>query len=54
MDKGTAIFWAIVWGIVFGLSIVAIWWNPCHFVTAIISGVFCALFIHDYRKTKGM
>jgi len=54
MDKVTAIFWAVVWGIVFALSIAAIFWNPCHIVTAVISGVLCGLFIHDYRKTKNL
>ena len=54
MDKGSAIFWAVVWGIIFILAIAAMFWNPCHIATAVISGVFCGLFIHDYRKTKGM
>lgn len=52
MDKVTAIFWAIIFGIIFVLSIVSIFWNPCHILTAIISGTLCALFIRDYRKTK--
>jgi len=52
MDKVTAIFWAVISGIIFVLSIVSIFWNPCHILTAIISGTLCALFIRDYRKTK--
>ena len=46
------LFWAIIWGLVFVTAIVGIFWNPAHFVTAAISGIFCGLFIHDYIKAK--
>lgn len=46
------LFWAIVWGLIFALSVVAIFWNPSHFFTAAISAVLCALFIKDYIEEK--
>ena len=46
--------WAIVWGVVFLLALVSVWWNPGHFVTLALSGIMCGLFIHDYVKTRGM
>lgn len=54
MTKGmeTSIFWAIVWGVVFVLSLVAIWWNPCHIFTAIIAGAFMVAFIVDFVQYK--
>ena len=54
MGRQSAIFWAVVFGIIFVLSIVSIFWNPCHIFTAIISGTLCALFIRDYRETKNL
>ena len=50
--KTTAIFWACVWGIVFILGIVGIFWNPAQILTVIISGGFCAAFIADYIKAR--
>lgn len=44
--------WAIVWGFVFIMSIVAVFWNPAHFFTMAISGMFFYMFIRDYRKER--
>ena len=46
-----AIFWAIVWGLVFVLSLVALWWNVGHIFTAIISGGFTVAFVVDYVQS---
>lgn len=51
-DMETSIFWAIVWGLVLVLSLVAIWWNPCHIFTAIIAGGFMVAFVVDYVQYK--
>lgn len=48
------LFWAIVWSVMAGLSVLAIFWNPSHFFSLAISVFMGALFWHDYRKTKGM
>lgn len=54
MTKGmeSSIFWAIVWGVVFVLSLVAIWWNVSHVLTAIIAGAFMVAFIVDFVQYK--
>lgn len=54
MEKTTCIVWAIIWGVVFVLAIVGMFWNWAHFVTAAISGFFCAAFIKDYVKSKNL
>ena len=36
------------------LSVLAIFWNPSHFLTLAISAIMAAMFWHDYRKTKGL
>lgn len=46
------LFWAIVWGLMFAVAIVAIFWNPAHYFTAAISAIFFALFVKDYIETK--
>ncbi len=51
-DMETSIFWAIVWGLVFVLSVVAIWWNVCHIFSAIIAGGFMIAFVVDYVQYK--
>ena len=48
------LFWAIIWSVVAGLSLLAIFWNPSHFLTLGISVIMASLFWHDYKKTKGM
>lgn len=48
------LFWAIVWSVMAGLSVLAIFWNPSHFLSLAISALMAVLFWHDYRKTKGM
>lgn len=47
-----SLFWAIVWAIVLVLSIVAIFWNPSHFITLGFSAFFTGAFIRDYIKTR--
>lgn len=44
--------WAIIWGVMFVLCVVAIFWNPSHFFTAAISAVFTYMFLSDYIKAK--
>ena len=44
--------WAIIWGFVFVMSVVAVFWNPAHFFTMVVSAIFCYMFIRDYRKEK--
>lgn len=44
--------WALIWSTMFILCVVAIFWNPSHFLTAAISALFAGLFWHDYKKTK--
>lgn len=46
--------WAIIWSVLAITCVVAIFWNPAHFFTLIISIVFATMFWNDYRKTKGM
>lgn len=50
--KNVNLFWAIIWGVVFALAVVGIFWKPCQIVVAVIAAVFCALFVNDYRETK--
>lgn len=50
--KSTNLFWAVVWTVMAVLGGVSIFWNPCHFVTLIISIGFAVLFWYDYKKTK--
>ena len=44
--------WAIIWGFMFVLCVVGIFWNPSHFFTAAISALFTGMFLHDYIKAK--
>lgn len=44
--------WAVIWGVMFVLCVVAIFWNPSHFFTAAISAVFTYMFLSDYIKAK--
>ena len=46
------LFWAIIWGMVFVTAIVGMFWNPAHSLTAVISGIFCSIFVHDYINAK--
>lgn len=48
----TSIFWAVAWGVVLILSLVAIWWNVFHVFTAIIAGGFMVAFVVDYVQYK--
>lgn len=45
--------WTIIWGFVFVTAIVAIFWNPAHFFTAIVAGIFTVMFWNDYKRSKG-
>lgn len=47
------LFWAIVWSVMAGLCLLAIFWNPSHFFTLAISVVMAGLFWHDYKENKG-
>lgn len=51
-EKGISLFWAIVWGLLFILAIVGIWFNFAQVVSAVIAGLFFGLFTYDYIKTK--
>ena len=51
-EKGISLFWAIIWGLIFILAIVGIWFNFAQIVNAVIAGFFFGLFIYDYIKTK--
>jgi len=46
------LFHAIVWGVILILAIVAVFWNPAHFVTAGIALAFCGLHIYDYIQER--
>lgn len=46
------LFNAIIWGVVLILAIVAVFWNPAHFVTAGIAAAFCGTFVYDYIQEK--
>jgi hypothetical protein len=54
MEKFINKFWAIVWTVMCVLCIVAIFWNPAHWVTAGASGLMAVLFWADYIKTKNV
>jgi hypothetical protein len=53
MEKAN-LFWAILWTVMFVLSVVAIFWNPSHLFTMAVSALFAGMFWYDYRKTKGL
>lgn len=53
-EKLTGLVWAIVWAILLILAIVAIFWNPAHWVMAFIAVCMTVLFIHDYRTTRNL
>lgn len=46
------LFWAIVWTIMLVLDIVAIFWNPSHFLTAAMAAFFACIFWKEYRDAK--
>lgn len=46
--------WAIIWSVMAILCLVAIFWNPSHFLTLAISLFFAVMFWHDYKKTKDL
>ena len=46
--------WAIIWSIIAALCLLAIFWNPSHFITLAIALIFAVICWHDYKKTKGM
>ena len=54
MEKKMNLFWAIVWGLMLVTSIVAVFWNPSHFFTMVVSAVFFGLFLHDYIKCRNL
>lgn len=51
-EMKASLFWAIAWGIIFILSFIGIWYNFAQILNCVISAVFCAMFIVDYRKSK--
>lgn len=51
-EKGISLFWAIVWGLLFILAIVGIWFNFAQVLSAVITGLFFGLFTYDCIKTK--
>lgn len=50
--KKVNLFWAIIWTVMTVLSVVAIFWNPSHFLTLGISAVMAVAFWSDYKKSK--
>ena len=48
------LFWAIIWGLVCALGIIGIFWNPAQIALAVIAGIFCILFVQDYRESKNI
>ncbi len=50
--KKVNLFWAIIWTVMAVLCLVAIFWNPSHFLTLAISAVMAGMFWYDYRKSK--
>ena len=46
--------WAVIWGVLFILCVVGIFWNPAHYITSAISAIFFGMFIADYIKVKRM
>lgn len=53
-EKLTGLVWAIVWAVIFILAIVAVFWNPAHWITAFVAACMTVLFIHDYRITRNL
>lgn len=43
---------AIFWGVLFGLAVVAVFWNPCHYITIAITGGYCLYHVSDWLKAK--
>lgn len=52
MEKFVALWWAIIWGLVCVLCVIAIFWNPAHVATGCISALMCGVFLWDYFKTE--
>lgn len=52
MEKLINKFHAIVWTIMAVSCIVAMFWNPAHWVTAVMSGFMAGMFWAEYAKTK--
>lgn len=54
MNELSNLFWAIVFGVLFVLAVIGIFWNWAHIFTAAICGLLCIAFISDYVKTKNL
>ena len=54
MEKKIALVWAVIWGLVSILSIIALFWNPAHIATAVISVGMTVLFVYDYITSKNI
>lgn len=52
MEKLINKFHAIVWTILCVFCVVAMFWNPAHWVTAGMSGLMAVAFWIEYAKTK--
>jgi hypothetical protein len=51
MDK-SGLYWGVAWGIICVLAIACAFKNSCHWATAAIAGILCALHISEYKRQK--
>lgn len=51
MDKINLI-WAVIWSVMAAFCLLAIFWNPSHFITLAISAAFAVMYWYDWRKYK--
>ena len=42
------LFWAIIWAVVLGCAIVAIFWQPALFAVIILSAINFGMFLREY------
>lgn len=53
-EKFNGLVWAAIWAVILVLCIVAIFWNPAHWITAFVAACMTVLFIHDFRTTRNL
>lgn len=53
-EKFNGLVWAAIWAVILVLCIVAIFWNPAHWITAFVAVCMTVLFIHDFRTTRNL
>ena len=46
------LFWAVVWGVMLATCIIGMFYNPFHWVTAVIALLMTGLHLYEYIDLK--